>query len=323
MKVSELKKIINECYQEVLNELDSDDTGVMKIAQNDPQKQQKVQTAKQNNQSYEVYDNTSLEEMETDFANDAELAEMARIPILYKLEDGWQDALESNEKLKKSSTIQGIINYLKEKPEGASILDIAKNAFDTPKRQQQLNPLFPALVDAGLVQNIGLKNEPKKPSQGKKDKGSKIDDETGEEMFGDEGDDAEDYAVGFAKDYGHIPSSGDEGEEMFNSDTETPSEEEPGTDFNEPEFGGDEPEHEGGGDEAELSKLTAEKDALISRLKNKEISKEEYRSLIGDIPSRIKALRAKLSGEEDIDEGPRPVFEGKRRLMKLAGLLKD
>lgn len=324
MKVSRLKKIINECYQEVLQELDSDDTGVMKIAATDPQKQQKVQQAKQGNQSYEVYDNTTLEETETDFANDSELAEMARIPLVYKLEPGWEEALEANEKLKKSKTIQGIINYLKSKPEGASILDVAKNAFDEPKRQQQLNPLFPALVDAGLVQNAGLRSEPKKPTQ-KKDKETSFDD-AGEELFGGDNDgDAEDFAVGYADKYGHVPASDSDEILPDESPVTTPDEDNDEFKFDGPE----EVPNSGNEDEEELERLTNIKDDLLAQYRGGQISLGDYKEKIGDIPSRIKDLKARIEkninpslGDEDLEEVKMRMFEGKKRLMKLAGLLK-
>lgn len=78
----------------------------------------------------------------------------------------------------------------------------------------------------------------------------------------------------------------------------------------------------GGNDVDVLSNLISQKDSLLDKLKNKEISLDQYKAMIGDIPQRIKQLRSQVNPEMEDEEGELTINESKRRLQKIAGLLK-
>lgn len=67
MKFKDLKKIINECVDEVLTEIET--VGAVNISSQDPLKQKKVDLAKKNKQSYSLYEKEELEEMADIYTN--------------------------------------------------------------------------------------------------------------------------------------------------------------------------------------------------------------------------------------------------------------
>ncbi len=206
MKRSQLNKLIKECINEVLQEMTTstpsydtqtgDITGTIKISKSDPQKTQKIQAASTNKQTYELYEDDTL--------NQKPVNEMARIPTLYKLGPNARNIADP--KLANSSIVQKWVNFIDDNGP-SSIIDVANKAFDTPKRQQQINPLIPMLTTLGVLEPMGLRHEPKNPTTVEPE--HKFDDETGEELYNDDADSrydsVEDEFVGFASKYDKKP----------------------------------------------------------------------------------------------------------------------
>lgn len=74
-----------------------------------------------------------------------------------------------------------------------------------------------------------------------------------------------------------------------------------------------------GADAEKLAQLVAKKDELVGKLKNKEISMDDYKSMIGNIPQQIKDLQAKIDGQEEMDE----TLALREAFQKRAGIIKD
>lgn len=75
---------------------------------------------------------------------------------------------------------------------------------------------------------------------------------------------------------------------------------------------------------SELAQLRAEKDKILAKFKSGEISLDQYKEEIGDIPARIKALEKKMAADLEIDdeEGDEMINESLVHMFqKRAGLL--
>lgn len=196
MKIKDLKSLIKECYKEVLKEYQTttpsydsqskENTDVIKISKQDPQKQMKITSAQRAKQSYELYE-------------DENVNEMARIPQLYKA--GEMAKLPS--KLADHPKVKKMIEFI-EKNGPSSIIDIAK---ENGWRQQQLNPMVQPLIDAGILEPNGLRSEPKSsPKEKVLNKFSAEDPE--EEVYNDDEEtnkDGYDDIIGFADKYEKKP----------------------------------------------------------------------------------------------------------------------
>ena len=76
---------------------------------------------------------------------------------------------------------------------------------------------------------------------------------------------------------------------------------------------------EGGG---ELAQLRAEKDKILAKFKSGEISMDQYKEEIGDIPAKIKALEKKMAADLEINEEDDMLNENLVHMFqKRAGLL--
>ena len=53
---------------------------------------------------------------------------------------------------------------------------------------------------------------------------------------------------------------------------------------------------------SELAKLRGEKDVILAKYKSGEISIDQYKEEIGDIPSKIKALEKEMDADLEIDD---------------------
>lgn len=216
MKKQDLSKIISECIDEVLKEYESaptfdsttgDLTGTIKISKADAQKAVKIKAAQNAKQSYELYEDEPIN-----------VNEMARIANLYKLGPNAESI--DDPKLASSPTIQKWLQYIKDNGP-ASVMDVAANAFDAPKRQQQLNPLVQVLIDKGILEPSGLRSEPKNPTVAQ---ATQKFDSDGEEMYNDDADtrydDGADEFIGFADKYEKKPwSFRDEEDDIEVTDT--------------------------------------------------------------------------------------------------------
>lgn len=205
MKLKDLKVLIKECYSEVLQEYSTqtpsydaqskENTDVIKISKQDPQKQQKIVNAQKNKQSYELYEEEN------------QVNEMARVPKVYSL---GPNAEKAESKLSKHPKVLKVIDYIKQN--GPS--NIKKIVDEFGWRQQQFNPLVMPLVDAGILKDEGLKWEPKNPA---KVRSIKTHNDDGEELFDDEigkGEDSwQDLFVGFSDKYDYIPRKNEEDED--------------------------------------------------------------------------------------------------------------
>lgn len=79
------------------------------------------------------------------------LKEMARIPIMYTVDD-LSKLDDLGDKVKNSKGVQGILAYLEEKGQ-SSVAVIAREKFDRP--QQAINPIVQTLAKAGVLKQIG------------------------------------------------------------------------------------------------------------------------------------------------------------------------
>jgi len=215
MKISQLKQLVKECYNEVLKEYTTqtptfdqqsgDFTNTMKISKNDPQKQQKIKAAQNAKQSYELYE-------------DEKVNEMARVPILYSL---GSNAEKAEGKLANHPKVLKIIDFIKQNGP-SSINTIAK---ENSWRQQQINPMIGPLVDAGILNSEGVAWDAKNPTKVKTDASPQFND-SGEEIYNDNDTDfyrdPESWVVGFADKYEKKPwvYRDEDGENIPNIDSE-------------------------------------------------------------------------------------------------------
>jgi hypothetical protein len=74
---------------------------------------------------------------------------------------------------------------------------------------------------------------------------------------------------------------------------------------------------------SELAQLRAEKDKILSKFKSGEISMDQYKEEIGDIPAKIKALEKKMAADLDVEEDEDEMINESlvHMFQKRAGLL--
>jgi hypothetical protein len=74
---------------------------------------------------------------------------------------------------------------------------------------------------------------------------------------------------------------------------------------------------------SELAQLRAEKDKILAKFKSGEISMDQYKEEIGDIPSQIKALQNKMDADLDVEEDEDEMINESlvHMFQKRAGLL--
>lgn len=201
MKIKDLKVLIKECYNEVLKEYQTttpsydsqskENTDVIKISKQDPQKQQKIINAQKNKQSYELYEEEN------------QVNEMARVPKVYSL---GPNAEKAESKLASHPKVLKVIDYIKQ--HGPTNIKTMMDEFGW--RQQQFNPFILPLVDAGILKDEGFKWEPKNPAKIRNTSPKLNKDD--EELFDDEEfeTDGDDLFVGFADKYDYVPREEDE-----------------------------------------------------------------------------------------------------------------
>ena len=90
--------------------------------------------------------------------------------------------------------------------------------------------------------------------------------------------------------------------------------------FNVTELGEIDDTVEGG---SELAQLRAEKDKILAKFKSGEISMDQYKEEIGDIPAKIKALEKKMAADLDVEEDDDEMINESlvHMFQKRAGLL--
>ena len=74
---------------------------------------------------------------------------------------------------------------------------------------------------------------------------------------------------------------------------------------------------------SELAQLRAEKDKILAKFKSGEISMDQYKKEIGDIPAKIKALEKKMAADLDVEEDEDEIINESlvHMFQKRAGLL--
>ena len=74
---------------------------------------------------------------------------------------------------------------------------------------------------------------------------------------------------------------------------------------------------------SELAQLRAEKDKILAKFKSGEISMDQYKEEIGDIPAKIKALEKKMAADLDVEEDEDEMINESlvHMFQKRAGLL--
>lgn len=74
---------------------------------------------------------------------------------------------------------------------------------------------------------------------------------------------------------------------------------------------------------SELAQLRAEKDKILAKFKSGEISMDQYKEEIGDIPAKIKALEKKMAADLDVEEDEDEMINENlvHMFQKRAGLL--
>lgn len=74
---------------------------------------------------------------------------------------------------------------------------------------------------------------------------------------------------------------------------------------------------------SELAQLRAEKDKILAKFKSGEISMDQYKEEIGDIPAKIKALEKKMAADLDVEEDDDEMINESlvHMFQKRAGLL--
>lgn len=334
MKKSQLIKLIQECFNEVISE----DSNLDSARNREKQEREQWLKAKKATTDAEL---NALRNNKT--LSETDLEEMARIPTLYSVSPNINPDSYTG-------TIKQIIQYLQENP-GKTKMEIAtgigKNA------QQAVNMIVKAMEEKGILDSQGLRSEPKyKKSDGLGTglRGRKLSAEGAKKraiksvydklMAGaeDEITFEEDELIGDEdmKKIRELVAQGGikRGRKSKQSDSEEPSEEtfndqeeemyyqndddlnidepeleEPTSFENEPEFETDD----------ELTNLINQKDQLVADYKNGKFGRvgtseslKAYRELVGNIPQRIKALQQKeRNNEED------SLME---RMMKIAHL---
>lgn len=142
MKLRDLKKTINEAINEALTT--QTDKTVVNISSQDPQKDMKIQQAKRDKKSYQLYE-------------DEKINEMARTAINYKLTPDYKDKLEAlnlgkGEKVK--AWYNGTVDYLNQVGK-SDFTTIALEKFG--KTQHKFAEYGRNLIRAGVIEPAGMK----------------------------------------------------------------------------------------------------------------------------------------------------------------------
>jgi hypothetical protein len=162
-KINQLREIVKEAVSEVLSEV------LVAPVDKDPEQMtpdEKKQTMQKVQQSAGISDPEEPIDM-IKKEQKTRLREMPRTPILYKLAPNWELKFEeapvssSNQKWYSSEArlkwLRGIIDYLKENPEGADITRIAKEKFNVP--QPMLADYARELIKHGVLVPAGRRGQ--------------------------------------------------------------------------------------------------------------------------------------------------------------------
>lgn len=339
MKEPKLVNLIRECLKEVLAE---DMNQVQSAKNREKQTKQDYLKAKKS-----VID-TEMSDLQQQSSSTNDLDEMARIPTVYSLADD----IDPNQY---TGTIKQIATYLKDHP-GSTKIEIANGTGKSA--QQAVNMIVLKMEQEGIVTSGGLKSEPKykaSPGLGSGMRGRKETPEGAKKraaksvynklMSGkeDEITQEEDDLLGpkemdFIKAYvakggtkrGRPAGTGktidtpvpDISADQTSIDSSTDGYFNGGADSEDEPFDYDKDlgaVHAIDDETGELERLIKIKDNLLSQLKNKKIDIKTFKREMGDIPDKIKALKAGTVPANDDDDD---IFESIGRFQQLANIKK-
>jgi len=273
MKRKDLINYIKEEIVEVLSEDTiqyTDDRGednIANITPTSPEGVQSIDTLKKNQKIKKVINttkNVKLKEM-------ANVAEMANIASIVKIQDANKFALAKE--IYTGGRTAAILSALEEVgDEGITPQALAEKIG--AKASNEINLILNNLRAAGVIS--GKRDKLVKPEKGAKEEEPEIEEP---ETDGDDWESSESE-----DDWENEPEEEETSEEEPEEE-ETPEEEPVATTKASDDLGKwvD-----------ELAKLNAKKDDLVKKLKAKEITMDQYKEMIGNIPTQIKALQAKI-----------------------------